>query len=58
MEAKLQRGECEYRADGAAGNIVRAKRLVPLTPGVDPQNWTVYAVDFYYNKASEVQVIT
>jgi len=55
----VERGEYEYDESGdAAGNIVRVIRKVPVSPGPDPTDFDVFATEFYYNKAGEVQVIT
>jgi len=55
----VERGEYEYDETlDAAGNVVRFKRKVPFQPAPDPQGWVVFATEFYYNKAGEVQIIT
>jgi len=55
----VEAGEYEYDETGdAAGNVVRFKRKVPWQPAPDPQGWVVFATEFYYNRAGEVQIIT
>jgi len=55
----VERREYEYdQTLDAAGNVVRVKRKVPYQPAPDPQGWVVFATEFYYNKAGEMQIIT
>ncbi|NOT01256.1 MAG: RHS repeat-associated core domain-containing protein [Phycisphaerales bacterium] len=54
-----ERVEYEYEHDGdAAGNVRRVVRKVPDPPQDVPDEWFVYATEFFYNNAGEVQVIS
>ncbi|NOS99674.1 MAG: RHS repeat-associated core domain-containing protein [Phycisphaerales bacterium] len=55
----LERVEYEFENSGdAAGNVRRVVRKAPDPPGPVPDEWFVYATEFFYNKAGEVQVIS
>ncbi|NOT01258.1 MAG: hypothetical protein HOP29_11590 [Phycisphaerales bacterium] len=55
----LERVEYEYANDGdAAGNVRRVVRKVADPPQPVPEEWFVYATEFFYNRAGEAQVIS
>ncbi|NOT02696.1 MAG: hypothetical protein HOP29_18990 [Phycisphaerales bacterium] len=55
----LERVEYEYAYDGdAAGNVRRVVRKVADPPQPVPDEWFVYATEFFYNRAGEAEVIS
>jgi RHS repeat-associated protein len=55
----FERVEYESEFDGdAAGNVRRVVRKIADPPGPVVDEWDVFATEFFYNRAGEVQVIS